>query len=105
MNQEIQVEKKVDDFEEAEGAKEIKTSHKPEASTSQRRKISCPLVACKAKVVHLPRHMRNVHHWTKDAASKVLLKYNIRKRLTKEPKKNDYRRRRKCPIGNCHSIV
>ena len=44
-----------------------KTSSENKASTSsQRRKISCPLVACKAKVVHLPRHMRKVHHWTKE---------------------------------------
>jgi hypothetical protein len=49
--------------------------------------------------------MRNVHHWTKEAASKVLVKYNIRKRLTKETKKKDYRCRRKCPFDNCHLIV
>ena len=82
-----------------------KTCAEHEVSTSKRRKIACPLVACKANVVHLPRHMRNVHHWTKEAASKVLLKYNIRKRLNKEPKKKDYRCRRKCPIGDCHSIA
>ena len=54
-------------------------AEKPEV-TSERRKISCPLVACKAKLIHLPRHMRNVHQWTAEAASKVLSKYNIRKR-------------------------
>ena len=57
MYQEIHVKKKVDDFKEAEGTKEIKTWDKPEGSTSQRRKISCTLVVCKVMVVHLPRHM------------------------------------------------
>ena len=94
--------KKVDKLEVTKGGKEKKPS---EASTSQRRKVSCPLVDCKAKVVHLPRHIRTVHHWTKEAASKVLSKYNIRRRLHKEPKEKDYRCRRKCPIGDCHSIV
>ncbi len=42
---------------------------------SGRRKISCPISTCKA---HLPRHMRNVHNWTKEAASKVLSKFNMR---------------------------
>ncbi|XP_028419188.1 uncharacterized protein LOC114544894, partial [Dendronephthya gigantea] len=88
-----------------ESHKQRKSSGEQNVTAPQRRKISCPLVMCNAKVVHLPRHMRNVHHWTKEAASKVLLKYNIRQRLTKEPKKKDYRCRRKCPIDDCHSIV
>ena len=83
MNEEIKLKKKVDNLEGAKGDNVRKPSAEHEVSTSQRRKISCPLVACKAKVVHLPRHMRNVHHWTKEAAAKVLLKYNIRRRLNK----------------------
>jgi hypothetical protein len=74
-------------------------------SKEERRKVCCPLFACKATVIHLPRHMRNVHHWTKEAASKVLSKFNIRKRKNKEDKKKDYHPRRRCPISNCHSIV
>ena len=108
LKKETKVIKNMQSLEEANGDEpdEVKkTSAEHEVSTSKRRKIACPLVACKANVVHLPRHMRNVHHWTKEAASKVLLKYNIRKRLNKEPKKKDYRCRGKCPIGDCHSIV
>ena len=45
-----------------------------------RRTIPCPMPWCSSKVIHLPRHMRTVHKWSKEAASKVLLKYNIRKR-------------------------
>ena len=49
--------------------------------------------------------MRNVHHWTKEAASKVLSKFNIRKRKDKETKTKDYHPRRRCPLGTCQSIV
>jgi site-specific recombinase XerD len=89
------------------------------STDGSRRKVSCPLLACKAKVVHLPRHMRNVHKWTSEAASKVLLKFNIRKKKNKRKKEKgdddeksskkakhkDYHRRRRCPINDCHTIV
>lgn len=54
---------------------------------SERRKILCPISTCKAKVIHLPRHMRNVHNWTKEAASKVLSKLNMRQ--CKDKRKNE----------------
>jgi hypothetical protein len=88
---------------------------KEKEAPGKRRKIPCPLLACKARVVHLPHHMRNVHKWTKEAASKVLLKYNIRQRKshedgdgdddTEQSRKKDYHRRRRCPIPACHTIV
>ena len=73
----------------------------------ERRKVPCPLLACKSQVTHLPRHMRNVHKWTEEASRKVLSKYNIRKRKSpkKSPKKKDYHRRRRCPVSQCQSIV
>ena len=55
--------------------------------------------------------MRNVHHWTKEAAAKVLHKYNLRKTpaTTNETRSSerhiDYHLHRVCPIGNCRSIV
>ena len=96
-------------------------SPSPEAA-KERRKILCPMLFCGSKVIHLPRHMRKVHKWTKEAASKVLLKFNIRKRKAPEKSKNtenekeandnstqekqkDYHRRRRCPMSKCHSIV
>ena len=95
--------------------KMAKTQNEECATTSSanRRQIDCPLASCKAKVVHLPRHMRNVHHWTKEAAAKVLHKYNMRKtpatKLSKKTesskRQTDYHLRRLCPVGNCHSIV
>ena len=51
----------------------------PTLSVTSRRKVKCPLPSCKSEIVHLPRHMKNVHKWTKEAAAKVLSKYNIRK--------------------------
>ena len=74
--------------------------------SAERRKIPCPMFACKAIVAHLPRHMRTVHHWTKEAASKVLSKFNIRKpKNEKKAKENNYHSRRRCPLADCHSIV
>ena len=102
---EKEVDAKVDNLERGKECKVKKTSGEHEVNTSQRRKILCPLLTCKAEVVHLPRHMRNVHHWTQEAASKVLLKYNIRRRLKKDTSEKDYRHRRKCPIADCHSVV
>ncbi len=76
----------------------------PTLSVTSRRKVKCPLPSCKSEIVHLPRHMKNVHKWTKEAAAKVLSKYNIRKQdATKQSK--DYHLRRRCPVGGCFSIV
>lgn len=79
------------------------------------------MLFCSSKVVHLPQHMRKVHKWTKEAASKVLSKFNIRKQNSPETSKNtenikkeakdfstmekkkDYHCRR--PVNTCHSIV
>ncbi|CAB4033290.1 Neurofilament medium polypeptide, partial [Paramuricea clavata] len=78
-------------------------------SYTRRVPVKSELVACKSKVIHLPRHMRNVHKWSKEASSKVLVKYNIRKRKSPEKKKGgkhkDYHTRRRCPVNECHSIV
>ena len=93
---------------EDENAKKVQKAEKVDGAVGQergRRKIPCPLFGCKAEVVHLPKHMRNVHHWSKEAAAKVLSKFNIRKRKNKEDKKKDYHCRRRCPLSDCHSIV
>ena len=87
-----------------EKSKENESNGEPRQTASvARRKISCPMLSCKAKVIHLPRHMRNVHNWTKEAAAKVLSKYNIRKNERNEDK--DRHLRRRCPIRGCFSVV
>lgn len=37
-----------------------------------RKKHKCPYVTCNASVIHLPRHMSQVHEWSKDCWSKLL---------------------------------
>ena len=87
-----------------EKSKENESNGEPRQTASVARcKISCPMLSCKAKVIHLPRHMRNVHNWTKEAAAKVLSKYNIRKKERKEDK--DRHLRRRCPVRGCFSVV
>ena len=50
--------------------------------------------------------MCTVHDWTKEAARKVLSKFNIRKRKNvSTAKKKDYHSRRRCPLPNCHAVV
>lgn len=87
-----------------QGGQRDKSVPENEEMISERRKIFCPIFSCRAKVVHVPRHMRSVHNWTKEAASKVLSKFNIRQRKNKESKKKDYHPRRRCPLSNCHSV-
>lgn len=100
----LKLNEKVEDLERKKEKKVGKPAQE-EISTSQRRKLSCPFVMCKANVVHLPRHMRNVHHWTKEAASKVLSKYNIRTRKSKEAKTKGNHHCCRCSIADCHLIV
>ena len=79
---------------------------KGEEKSHKRRKFSCPVFTCRANVTHLPRHMCTVHHWTREAARKVLSKFNIRKRKNVSTvKKKDYHSRRRCPLPDCHAVV
>jgi hypothetical protein len=53
-----------DGRKEAKKKNNSKEAQSVEAKEQQR--VSCPLVLCKAKVVHLPRHMHNVRNWTNE---------------------------------------
>ena len=44
-----------------------------------RQKKECPLPGCDAKVVHLPRHLRTVHGWTKEYARTAASRFRLRK--------------------------
>lgn len=81
---------------------------------------SCPLNGCKSKVVHLPRHLRDVHKWTKEEARKATSRFGLRKSFLakyveepvqqssgakKEKKSKDYHRHRRCLIAGCKSVV
>jgi Na+-transporting NADH:ubiquinone oxidoreductase subunit NqrF len=54
----------IDENGRKEAKKNSKEAQSVEAKEQQR--VSCPLVLCKAKVVHLPRHMHNVRNWTNE---------------------------------------
>lgn len=77
----------------------------------------CPLKGCKAEVIDIPRHLREVHDWSKDMAKKATSRYGMRKSFEKKPEKEksdsshgkkkytDYHRHRACPIQGCRSVV
>ena len=88
----------------------------------EREPRSCPLKGCKSKVVHLQRHLRDVHKWTKEEAMKATSRFGLRKSFLpklveksvqqssaakKEIKKKtkDYHRHRRCPFAGCKSVV
>ena len=58
-------------------------SPSPQAAKGRHR-ILCSMLFCSSKVIHLPRHMRKVHNWTKKAARKVLFKFNIQEQWEPE---------------------
>ena len=98
------------------GAK-VKKSTKPVHRASH----SCPLKGCKSKVIHLPRHLRDVHKWTKEKARKATSTFGLRKsflpkfsekkveqspgKTEQEKKRKDYHRHRRCPVNGCNSVV
>ena len=77
----------------------------------------CPLKSCKAEVIDIPRHLIEVHDWSKDMARKATSRYGVRKSF--EPKAEmkksdsshgkkkytDYHRHRACPVQGCRSVV
>ncbi|KAJ7352799.1 hypothetical protein OS493_033860 [Desmophyllum pertusum] len=83
-----------------------------QASSKPRRKHVCPLKGCKSQVVDLPRHLREVHKWTKERAKTATSHFGMRDSFSskvggkrKEKKWKDYHHHRKCPIAGCHSTV
>jgi hypothetical protein len=42
-------------------------SMKKSAATTRAQK-KCPVKNCGAKVIHIPRHLRDVHHWKKQGS-------------------------------------
>ena len=89
------------------------------AKTVQRKRPrhTCPKVGCKAQVIDIPRHLRDVHGWSKEMARKATSRFGMRKSFKpKHVKKksessdskriyNDYHRHRACPVKGCKSVV
>ena len=71
-----------------------------------RSKHKCPFPDCKSDVVHLPRHMKCAHGWSKERASGVLKAFDLRKPKTLSSKKKARKFKRKiCPVRNCNGVV
>ena len=43
-------------------------------------KKPCPVPNCDAKVIHLPKHLRNVHKWHTEYARTALRRFTLRKK-------------------------
>ena len=82
-------------------------------SKGKTEKKPCP--SCSKAVSQLPRHLKNVHGWSREEARKASDNYGLRKRYTfkmptkgtgsgRECKKSkDYHKRRHCPIDGCYA--
>ena len=46
----------------------------------KRMKKPCPVPSCEVEVVHLPKHLRNVHKWNKEYARTSLSQFKLRKK-------------------------
>ena len=62
---------------------------------------------CKRYVVHLPRHLRNCHSWTKDKARVAVRDLGLRSaaRHKPKPKHKHYHHPRQCPVEGCSASV
>ena len=71
----------------------------------------CPVVNCSARVIHLPRHLRECHNWTSDSALTAVQKFDLRKKyccretVNKPVKCKDYHKPRQCPVDGCGAVV
>ena len=100
-----------------DGVKKFKGSTAKNVQKKRPRR-RCPLKGCKADVIDIPRHLREVHDWSKEMARKATSSYGMRKSFEPKPVKNnksessegkkiytDYHRHRACPIQGCKSVV
>ena len=90
---------------------------KNDSVKSKRPRHICPLKECRAEIIDLPRHLRDVHNWTRDTAKKATSRFGMRKSFQQKTIKEtsetgdgkkmykDYHRHRPCPIEGCKSIV
>jgi hypothetical protein len=80
-------------------------------SSIGRSKKKCPVTSCNAMVVHLPRHLKNVHKWKQERAKTAVQLFILRKPYKlqasrhAEKQKPDYHQRRQCPVDNCSAVV
>lgn len=105
--------------------KEKVKENKKNKKEGKRAKKPCPVPHCDAKVVHLPKHLRNVHKWTTESSGAALTRSKLRKKYVfvsqetasagnqrrkrkdeqgKNPQKPN-RRRKLCPFSGCMVVT
>ena len=76
-------------------------------TATKRNKFECPV--CGKFVVHLPRHVRNVHGISERKARHINLLYNQRHKTNRKGKRKakqkDYHKREKCPVDGCFAVI
>ena len=58
----------------------VEKNRKPKKE-GKRAKKPCPVPRRDAKVVHLPKHLRNVHKWTTESSRLALTRFKLRKNI------------------------
>ena len=105
--------------------KENVKENKKNKKEGKRTKKPCPIPHCDAKVVHLPKHLRNVHKWTTESSRVALTRFKLRKKYEfvsqetasagnrrrkkkdeqgKNPKKAN-RKKKLCPFSGCMVVT
>lgn len=96
-------------------------------TSNRKQKKKCPLPHCNSVVRHLPRHMREVHEWSKASAKTVTSRLGLRKKYTFSSKetasagnrkqrkftkdsasvscKKPCQRKKLCPVLGCSTVT
>jgi hypothetical protein len=69
----------------------------------KRGKHKCPFPSCSSKVVHLPRHMRQVHKWEKEDSVGVVNAFRLRK--DKKGAEKSKLKHKVCSVDGCRAVV
>ena len=73
-----------------------------------RTKSICPVKGCRKLLLHLPRHLRNVHKWSRQESKTAKNLYGLRKNYVFKNKekntKNKVRLAKACPVYGCRSM-
>ncbi|XP_068689985.1 uncharacterized protein [Montipora foliosa] len=90
-----------------------------------RGKRLCPVPYCKKVVIHIPRHLMQVHKWSHSRSRSAITNFNLRKKYTFKSKESaeagnrkkrnngdeetkaykDYHKKRICPMIGCSACV
>ena len=104
---------------------DLDKKEKDQGKGQGRTKRECPLPYCRKLVVHIPRHLVQVHQWSSSQSRAALNRYNLRKKYTFKSKKSaeagnrrrkqngdqapkaykDYHKKRICPMTGCSACV